>query len=327
MVVVKPAQAIWTQLSKFSFASSGLQSDLLLVRTCLVSAYFFLLIEALLGSPTAWGQVTGTGLAIDTLVWAFIGLYIHGSSLVSFVLDERAVKFTDDEGALWRLLYRSGGLSARLFKTIVAPYMEVVELAAGDEIPTKDFFYVIYTGCVELEIKPLGPGERLEARCLLSGQIFPLKYLGMLRPANLFSSTELTAMALTDTKLFRFTADDMKKIAGHKFAKGVMQALLVNQLTCIVESYMKREPKLARDTVDRIFLPLRPSEEPNATVAGSGVALRKPLLHFWKSLCRSLTVPPPFGTPPTGLRQTQLPAPTAANLEETVHDDDLFSSR
>jgi hypothetical protein len=36
------------------------------------------------------------------MVWAILGLYVHGTSMVCLFLDERRVELGDDEAALWR---------------------------------------------------------------------------------------------------------------------------------------------------------------------------------------------------------------------------------
>lgn len=317
MVKIAPVQALWLQLAKFFYLLSGLHSDLLILRICLFVAYLFLLVDALVGAPGLWLGITGdNGLSVDGLVWSLVGLYCHGSSLITFLLDERQVQFSEAEAALWRLFYRSGGLSARLFKNIVAPYMHVVDVKEGDVIPTEDNFYIIYTGCVQLEITRVNQQDYKELRKILSGQMFPIKILGLLGPTNVFSTAEFVATAATDTKLFCFSATDMKRIATHKFAKGVWQALILNQLPCVVEDMMQLEPVLARETCDKVFLPLQKWEEPEPLAAGSGLALRTPFAHIWRSIQKQIALPVPFGKPPTGLRQTQLPAPTSTAIFE-----------
>lgn len=167
--------SVWMQLASFFFTLSGVHGDLLVIRFFLFVAYIMLFLNSALGSPL-WGSVNTPGaIAVDTLLWALLGLYVHGASLVRLILDERKVKLTEEQACLWRMFYRTGGLSARLFHALVVPHMQVVHLEPNVEIPTQEYFYIIYCGKVNLKVVD---GVLDSERVLNSGEMFDIAMLG-----------------------------------------------------------------------------------------------------------------------------------------------------
>jgi hypothetical protein len=301
--------SFWMQLAGFFFTMSGIHADLLVIRFFLVMSYLMLFMNSVLGSPLWPDARSSGGIFVDSLVWSIIGLYVHGSSLICLILDERQVSLTDDEDALWRMFYRTGGLSAKLFKVIVAPHLQIVEFEEGEKIPTDDFFYIVYTGRVNLKVYE--KGQIKVERKTLSGEMFDLKYLGMFSEQSVFEFHHLNCTSEIKSKLFRFSREDMKKIAHHRLAKGVWQSLLINNLSFVVESYLEtdRHSKSAESYCDKIFDPLEDFERPKEWVAGSGAALTNPKMHLLRYIRRSFSPPWPFGGHLTGLRQTLLSPP------------------
>jgi len=312
MVEIVTPLSLWIQLASGFFLLSGVFGDLLLIRGFLVLAYSMLFVNAVVGSPL-WPNLKGQdgALAVDSLVWAVISLYVHGCSLWCLLLDERDVKMTDDEAALWRMFYRTGGLSQRLFHSIVACHLKVVEFDPGQEIPTKDDFYIIYHGQVKMEVFGVDDATHKFNRIIFSGEMFDLNFLGLFVERTIFERTRIKMTSITKSKLFRIHRDDMKIIAKNSLAKGIWQALLINQLSFIVESYAEQCPisRLAEQKRDRIFEPLEPWEEPSSVLAGSGKALKLSFSHIMHYMKSSFSPPLPFRGHPTGLRQTQLPPP------------------
>jgi hypothetical protein len=312
MVVIVTPLSLWIQFASGFFLLSGVFGDLLLIRGFLVLAYVMLFINAVVGSPL-WPDLSGQdgALAVDSLVWAVISLYVHGCSLWCLLLDERKVEMTDDEAALWRMFYRTGGLSQRLFRSMVACHLKVVEFEAGQEIPTKDDFYIIYQGQVKMEVFGIDDEIPRFNRIMLSGEMFDLNFLGLFVQNPIFERTRIRICSINKTKLFRIYRDDMKAIARNTLAKGIWQALLINQLSFIVESYSEQSPISRRSEAkqDSIFEPLEPWEEPQSTLAGSGKALTHSLAHIFRYMKSSFSPPLPFKGHPTGIRQTQLPPP------------------
>lgn len=319
MVEISTPLSIWMQIASLCFTLSGIHCDLMIIRFFLFLAYVLLFINAVLGSPL-WPQVTNSGyLPIDSLFWSVAGLYVHGASLISLILDERRVHFpSPEEEALWRMFYRTGGLSARLYKEIVSPYVQVVTFAKDEEIPTADYFYILYKGDVHLRVYQDGK-LKVERASLGSGCMFDLKYLGMFADDHFFLDHTIACTSKSsETMLFRFSRADMKKIAQHGLVKSVWQSLVINNLSTILEQYVEKqtnfvsstttEPRNSTDT-DRIFRPLEDWEIPRSALAGSGAALTKPWLHFWNSLHRQFSPPWPMGKHLSGIRQTHLSAP------------------
>jgi hypothetical protein len=93
--------SFWMQLASFFFTMSGIHGDLMVIRlSLLVLAYLMLFMNSVLGSPLWPDARASGGIFVDSLVWSVIGLYIHGSSLICLILDERPVSLADDEAAL-----------------------------------------------------------------------------------------------------------------------------------------------------------------------------------------------------------------------------------
>lgn len=309
--------SIWIQLGSFFFLLAGLIGDLLLIRLFLYLAYVMLLVNAVLGSPL-WGKIYAVDktitfsedIAMDSFIWALSSLYVHGSSLVALIWDERAPKLTEDEEALWRMMYRSGGLSARLFQDIVARNLDVVDVDAGDVVDTQNYFFIIYLGRIELEVLD-GGKQPSHSRVLASGEMFDLKDLGLVRTESIFDNSSVRCTALCASRLFQIRKDHLVKIAKNPLSKSVFQALLINNLMYMVESY--RELNQIRHSDDnycnKIFDPLETWEQPEPHLSGSGEALQRPLQHIWRAIRGSFGLPWPFSRHPVGLRQTQLPPP------------------
>jgi len=333
--------SFWMQLASLFFSLSGISGDLLIVRFCLFLAYLMLFLNAALGSPL-WPDASSLGgIALDSLLWSLVGMYVHGTSLLCLLADERrVVDLTDDQAALWRLFYRTGGLSERLFREIVAPNMQVVELDANQVVDTESHFYIIYKGTVRLQVVSSSESDGdhpvfIVKREVLkrSGEMFDLKHLDMFSDDISFFTDRIVCTTTTRAKLFRFNRGDTKRIAHHILAKGVWQSLLINNLSFVLEAYeskLSNSPSSATtatatsdaelggnavdddsdlDYCDKIFAPLQEWEKPKHVDPGSGSALRWPVAHLSYSFRRHISLPWPLGSHPTGLRQTQLPPP------------------
>ena len=314
MVEISTPLSMWMQLASLCFTLSGIHTDLLIIRFFLFVAYIMLFINTVLGSPL-WPDVKNTGyIPLDGLFWSVTGLYVHGASLLNLILDERPVELSEDEAALWRMFYRTGGLSARLYKNIVSPYVQVVTFEAGEEIPVEDFFYILYKGDVHLRCYNKDGVLKSEREFLHSGDMFDMKYLGMFAEDHFFCDHSIACESRTKSTLFCFSRADMKKIAQHHLVKSVWQSLLINNLSAILEKYMEKQANFSGDPedTDRIFRPLEDWELPKSDMAGSGSALKYPWDHFWNSLHRQFSPPWPLGNHLSGIRQTGLSAPVSS---------------
>lgn len=334
MVEILTPLSLWVQLASFCFAVSGVLADLLVIRLFLFFAYIFLFLNSVLGSPL-WPDIYNADvLTLDGLVWSSIGLYVHGDSLIRLLLDERKVTFSSaEESALSRMFYRTSGLSERLFKVIISPQLELVDFEAGQEIPVNDHFYIVYSGKVMLNV--YANGEFRSKRIIPSSQAFDINDLNLFTTSagkTIFDKHSIQCTSMTATRLFRFSRQEMKKVAQHQpFSKGIWQALLINNLSFVVESYattgttsmttipdsyqQQQQPKENNVTddgslaLDKIFEPLQDYELPHPMEAGSGLALRSPLQHIFRYLTRSFSPPWPLGEKGQGIRQTLLAMP------------------
>jgi hypothetical protein len=306
--------SIWVQLASLFFLLAGLHGDLLLIRLFLYLAYAMLLVNAVLGSPL-WPNLSNVAdtslydsIATDSLVWAILSLYVHGSSLVALIGDEREVLLKEDEAALWHMMYRTGGLSARLFQDIVARHLNVVEVQEGQTVDTDEYFFIIYKGRVKLEV--LENEVPNYSRVLLSSEMFDLKHVGTFFKYSYFD-TPIRCTALSTATLFQIRKDDLVKISQNPQSKNVFQALLINNLMYVVESHrdVNRPPQQADYHCNKIFEPLEDWEQPKSYLSGSGRALKKPFRHLWNGIRESFSLPWPFSRHAIGLRQTQLPPP------------------
>jgi hypothetical protein len=319
--------SIWVQLGSLFFLLAGVHGDLLLIRLYLFLAYTMLLVNAVMGSPL-WPNLTNLGdisfldgLATDSLVWAILSLYVHGWSFVALMRDEREVLLKEDEAALWYMMYRTGGLSARLFQDMVAPYLNVVEVQEGQTVDTDEYFWIIYKGKVQMEVLDELPDELPKySKVLLSGEMFDLKHLGGVSKHAYFENA-IRCTALSTTTLFQIRKDDLGKISQNPRSKNVFLALLINNFMDVVESHreVNRPPQQANSRhFNKIFEPLEDWEKPKSHLSGSGRALRRPFLHLWNGSKGSFSLPWPFSSHPIGLRQTHLPPPPQREEDQII---------
>jgi hypothetical protein len=349
MVKILTPLSLWMQIASLCFTISGVLADLLVIRLFLFLAYVSLFLNSVLGSPQ-WPDVySADAVHLDGLIWSSIGLYVHGSSVIRLLLDERKVTFaTAEETALSRMFYRMSGLSERLFQVIISPYLEIVNVEAGQDIPVKNHFYIIYTGNVMMHVYDESRGHVVVLkRIIRSSEAFDINDLNLFTMASgetFFDKHSIKCTSLTTTRLFRFGRDEMKKLAQHQpSSKGVWQALLINNLSLVVESYatngtttktmevyqqqqqqQQQQQRIIKEddlllAPDKIFEPLQDYELPHPLEAGSGLALQSPLSclrHIFRYLMRSFSPPcwgPCWGRPRrghfTGIRQTLLAMP------------------
>lgn len=267
--------SLWIQLASFFFLLSGLVGDLLAIRFFLVLAYSFLVLNALLGSPL-WPHLVGdaaisTQLGWDSFFWATVALYVQGCSLVNLTLDERAVHLpTPYHEALWRMFYRTGGLSIKLFDEIVASHVKVIHLDPGKVIDTDDYFYIVYQGKIKLFVmesdrnhgKQSSPTNTSNAeledqsqwipkttRLLRSGEMFDITYLDLFSEdsSRFWQTSHIKCTTLTQAILFQIKKTSMQEMAHHRLAKSVWQGLLINNLSYVVEGYATEKATVKHD--------------------------------------------------------------------------------
>lgn len=289
-----------------------------------------------------WPEIVRPGniVSLDSVLWSVLNLWVHGTSLLGLLFhDERPIPLNDEKGesALWRMLYRHGGISRQLFKETVCNKFRIIELEKGIIIPTDRYFYIVYEGYVKADIVYWGGSKgRVSSVTIKSGEAFDIKHLQLLHQTTAFANQHIYAESTTQVKLFQFDACDIKDIAHSPLTKGVWQAFLISMLCKIAERSMKQDRAGPRATAasgastsssfssspwhDPIFRPLEDWEEPSPLQAGSGMVLLSlpvsPLKHIWFSVKKSFRPPWPFRGWTSGLRHGSLPAPRAEALEQ-----------
>lgn len=333
MLIINPPLAVYKHLAAFSFMLAGIFADLLVVRLCLTSAYVFLIVNGILGSPFWPSLRRPDHITVDMLIWGFVCFYVHMSSVIRLLLDEQHVKLTEDQEAMWRMLYRVGGLSRKIFQYQIAPHMQVVHFKKGDVIPSAKYFHIAYKGTVEIQVNE--DGKLLKTAIDGSGCMFDLKSLGLLQAHTPMASHVLKVTALSDCTCFQFLNRDIRDIANAKNTKLVWQTILLGMLARLAVQRLPEgdyQNRTDPDHVDPLFVPLSVSEEPNPLLAGSGSALEKPLSHIWYCMQRFFTPPWPFSKHLVGVRHNMLPAPVPTEgstntLEIGINrSDDEFQS-
>jgi len=312
MLEIKHPFSIWLQISSFSFFMAGHFSDLLIIRLCLTSAYVFLFLNSALGGPL-WPLLSLEGkVQLDGMIWALLNLYVHISTVARLFNDEVQVKLSQDEEALWRMFYRTGGLSEKMFQKLVAKHCTVVTYGKNESIDTDKYFFIMYKGTVKLTVTD-DNGAIVSSRRAQSGQIFDFRALGLLVDHQSLARHRLEAVvAVSNVTVFRFPKEQMPTIASHPSTRVLWKEILMENLLRIVQRYFDKRMRHRNvvDGVDQyvnpIFAPLQPWEYPDPLRAGSGLALRRPLAHIRASMVWSWAPPWPFRGPPEGLRHNQL---------------------
>jgi hypothetical protein len=293
------------------FFSAGVFSDSLIIRICLSAAYTLLLLDSILGSPVWPNLIFREHISVDGVVWALANMYVHISSMICLLRDEGSVYMNEDQEALWRLFYRTGGLSQKVFYRSIVKDMTMQTFQATEDIPMDKFFYIIYRGTVQLRVTD---GKNIvSSRTAQSGQMFDFMDLNLLHGmVGLNNHQPSEAHAITPVFVFRFPRDRMADIAKHPATKAIWQQLLMENLGIIAQRMLDKNfnsQAMNQEYESPMFKPLQPWERPNPMAAGSAQALRNPLRHIFASMVGSFAPPWPFGNGTVGLRHS-LPAPS-----------------
>eukprot|EP00980_Cylindrotheca_fusiformis_P008210 scaffold1736_cov127-Cylindrotheca_fusiformis.AAC.24 len=251
------------------------------------------------------------------MAWACLNLYVHVSTVIRLLKDEFRVNLSEDEEALWRMFYRTGGLSKKMFQKNVAKYCQVVTTKKGENIDTNQYFYIIYKGVVKVTVTDEHHGTIVSSRKARSGQLFDFRSMGLLEDHRSLGKHKLEAVvAASDVTLFRFPKEQMPMIASNSSTRLMWKELLMENLLRIVQGYFDRRMRhesVFVEYVHPIFFPLQMWEEPDPMRAGSGQAMKNPFAHVWENMKWSFAPPWPFQGPPEGLRHGQLLAPGRVN--------------
>lgn len=314
--------SIYLQCASFCFLCAGNFSDLLVVRCCLLSAYSCLAINALMGSPL-WPALHKPGyISLDALFWCFCCLYTYACSIVRLLLDESHVRLTEDQEALWRMLYRLGGVSRKVFGYDITPCFTVQTFKDGQELNLESHFYIVYKGLVHIEIHE--DGKMVSSANDGSGCLFDFKSLGLLHSHyhSKIKNHKLKVTCITNVTAFEFAKDTIRSLASKPNIRSVWQTVFIGTLTRIAVMRMPNATQMAlhdEHYVDPLFTPLTKSELPPPYVAGSGHALENPFRHLIYYITTSFSPPWPFGGHFVGFRH-RLPAPLSTEVSILEHE-------
>ena len=82
--------SLWIQISSLAFFLAGHFTDLLVIRIFLCFAYLFLL----LNSIALVDSFAVCKVSIDGVLWSLLNLYVHLSTVIRLVVDEKPVSLT-----------------------------------------------------------------------------------------------------------------------------------------------------------------------------------------------------------------------------------------
>jgi hypothetical protein len=328
MLVINPPVSIYLQCASFCFLCAGQFADLLVVRFCLFGAYSCLFANAIMGSPLFPYWRRPGHVSLDLLGWCCCCLYTYASSIINLLNDERPVPIGAEEDALWRMLYRLGGITRKVFAHEVLPEMEVVHFKAGVELPVDTHFHILYRGLVRLQV--VEGGQVIHEATDSSGCIFDFKQLGLIPDDKHVRHHVVRVTTASDAILFQFTNTAIRDIANRDNIRNVWQTVFIGVLVRVAMSRFPGKSGVrstAHDPtyIDPLFRPLDRSEEPPPYLAGSGRALERPLAHVMYYVGRTFTPPWPFGRHRVGFRH-RLPVPRpsyeSANVESRFSNGD-----
>jgi len=320
-VIGTPA-SIWGQLANFFFCMAGLTSDLLVVRLSLLVAYSFLLVQGATGYPF-WGSVVAEPhfVALDTLLWCVMMIYVHGSACATLLLDERYVKLSDDEAALWRMFYRYSGISRMVFKREILSMGSFREFRAGDcivdekKITDEVNLHIILDGMVDANITENGTKRLVR---LGSGGIFDFKFLNLFRLGVGFHEQSMTVTATSErVKTFALNDNVIQSMErGSVNMRLAWQAVIIS----VVARAAEKPAGFSQSEAPRadIFAPLNDSELPPAKMSGSGRCLSTPCSSLFNLVWNSLELPWPFRPVFWGKRHGLSKAPVGERAAQRI---------
>ena len=241
MVIGTPS-GLWGQFSSLFYLLAGLYSDLLLVASTspsgalaceqvafqsnypqqsrLCARYVLLIVNGLLGFPL-WGDYVSDPqfIAIDTVIWSVVGLYVHFSSFLQLLYDERSVPLAETEDELWRFFFRHGGITRVLFARYVLRPGEIRTFSPGTLIndPTQsERLHLIIRGHVRAHIE-YEQGHRTFD--FYSGDLFEFRFLHQFGLRVGFLDAQMQAVA--ESEVQTFSIDVGASVAGRASSRGL----------------------------------------------------------------------------------------------------------
>lgn len=176
--------------------------------------------NGLLGFPL-WGDYVSDPqfIAIDTVIWSVVGLYVHFSSFLQLLYDERSVPLAETEDELWRFFFRHGGITRVLFARYVLRPGEIRTFSPGTLIndPTQsERLHLIIRGHVRAHIE-YEQGHRTFD--FYSGDLFEFRFLHQFGLRVGFLDAQMQAVA--ESEVQTFSIDVGASVAGRASSRGL----------------------------------------------------------------------------------------------------------
>lgn len=324
MVIGTPS-GLWGQFSSLFYLLAGLYSDLLLVRFYLSLGYVLLIVNGLLGFPL-WGDYVSDPqfIAIDTVIWSVVGLYVHFSSFLQLLYDERSVPLAETEDELWRFFFRHGGITRVLFARYVLRPGEIRTFSPGTLIndPTQsERLHLIIRGHVRAHIE-YEQGHRTFD--FYSGDLFEFRFLHQFGLRVGFLDAQMQAVAESEVQTFSIDVGELNRSSFLPSVRQAWQAVLASVLARQAElatspsrTSRERESGALASWVHPAFQPLDASELPPAHTPGSGRFFERPLRNFALLHVHTFSPPFPCTKPLFGLRHSS--AAMSQDAEDIAH--------
>jgi len=177
-------------------------------------------VNGLLGFPL-WGDYVSDPqfIAIDTVIWSVVGLYVHFSSFLQLLYDERSVPLAETEDELWRFFFRHGGITRVLFARYVLRPGEIRTFSPGTLIndPTQsERLHLIIRGHVRAHIE-YEQGHRTFD--FYSGDLFEFRFLHQFGLRVGFLDAQMQAVA--ESEVQTFSIDVGASVAGRASSRGL----------------------------------------------------------------------------------------------------------
>ena len=281
---------------------------------------------------------------MEQYVIAFLSLYLHGSSAVRLILDERPVTFDNDkdecdELMLWRYFYRHSGVTKLLFHKHIGHRFTLRSFQANERLDPENYFYITLEGAVRLIVEMNGIDNEFD---MVSGYAFPAKHLHscMTSPMLSIQGQKLVAWTVSECRLYVCSARDMKEFTHCPWVKDASQGLLTAVLSDISVNHFFRirqqqqqqqlPPQLHRMSTGRedeqptslssrispLFQPLQDYEIPKSYLAGGSQSFKDSVHQFLYAIKKTLLLPWPLNEWVPGLRQVgSLPIPMCEEFD------------